>query len=127
MLKSLNFSDFDEEALSKYDRILKEDINKLSVDDISSNKDIVSTLEAVLWLVLQTENYTQSLIGAVSLGNDTDTIAALTGAITSIIYGYDDIPIKWKDKLLKKEYLVEYTKEYERILKVSEEKKYEED
>ena len=127
MLKSLNFSMFDEENLSKFDRILKEDINKLEVDDISSNKDVVSTLESVLWLVLHTENYTQSLIGAVSLGNDTDTIAALTGCITGIIYGYDDIPIKWKDKLLKKDYLVEYAKEYERVLKVSEDKRNEED
>ncbi len=127
MLKSLDLSIFNEDSLSKFNRILNGNINKLSLDEISSNKDIVSTIEAVLWLVLQTENYSQSLIGAVSLGNDTDTIAALTGAITSIIYGYDDIPMKWKDKLLKKDYLVEYCKEFERILKVSEEKRNEED
>ncbi len=127
MLKSLNYDLFEEEHLAKYERILKGDINKLTLDDISSNKDIVSTLEAVLWLVLKTENYSQSLIGAVSLGNDTDTITALTGGITAIIYGYDDIPLKWKDKLLKKDYLVEYCKEFERILKISEDKKYEED
>ncbi len=117
MLKSLNYSLFDEEHLSHYDRILKGDINKLSLDDINSNKDIVSTLEAVLWLVLKTENYSQSLIGAVSLGDDTDTIAALTGGITGLLYGYDEIPLKWKDKLIKKEYLIEYCKEFERVLK----------
>ncbi len=127
MLKSLNFDLFEEEHLSRFERILKGDINKLTLDDISSNKDIVSTLESVLWLVLKTENYSQSLIGAVSLGNDTDTIAALTGAITGIIYTYEDIPLKWKDKILKKDYLIEYCKEFERILKISEDKKYEED
>ena len=116
MIKSLNFSIFDDDNLSKFDRILNKDISKLKVDEINSTSDIISTLEAVLWIVLNTDNYSQSLIGAVSLGNDTDTICALTGAITSLLYGYDNIPSKWKDKLIKKEYLIEYSKEFERIL-----------
>ena len=43
------------------------------------------------------------MLTAVNLGDDTDTTAAVTGALAGIIYGYEEIPKEWIDKLANKE------------------------
>lgn len=42
---------------------------------------------------------------AVNLGDDTDTVAAVAGALAGALYGYDSIPIEWRKKLIKREYI----------------------
>ena len=69
--------------------------------------------EASLWVVLKSENYKESIIGAVNLGGDTDTIGAITGSMTGIIYGYDDIPKDWLKELARREYLEELSRKFE--------------
>lgn len=63
--------------------------------DIRSTGYVVDTLESVLWCLYNTSSYEEAVTDAVRLGGDTDTIAALTGACASLIYGYDSIPKKW--------------------------------
>jgi len=70
-------------------------------------------LEASLWVVLKSENYKESIIGAVNLGGDTDTIGAITGSMTGIIYGYDNIPKNWLKELARREYLEELSRKFE--------------
>jgi ADP-ribosylglycohydrolase len=38
---------------------------------------------------------------AVNLGEDTDTIGALTGGLSGIYYGLDEIPNGWINKLAR--------------------------
>ena len=52
-------------------------------------------------------------IKAINLGNDTDTIGAIAGSMAGIIYGIDNIPKEWLNKLLKKDYLIELVYEFE--------------
>ncbi|HIS19190.1 MAG TPA: ADP-ribosylglycohydrolase family protein, partial [Candidatus Coprovivens excrementavium] len=73
---------------------------------------IVDSLEACIWVLLQTDNYKSAIIGAINLGEDTDTIGALTGGLAGIIYGYDFIPEEWKDKIARKEYLLDIFEEF---------------
>ena len=61
----------------------------------------------MLYVILNTDSFDQALIGAINLGEDTDTIGAITGSIAGILYGYDSIPEKWLKKLKNKEYLNE--------------------
>ena len=61
----------------------------------------------MLYVILNTDSFDQALIGAINLGEDTDTIGAITGSIAGILYRYDSIPEKWLKKLKNKEYLNE--------------------
>lgn len=65
--------------------------------------DFQYTLEASLWCILNTATYSSAVLTAVNLGDDTDTTAAVTGALAGLIYGYEDIPKEWIDKLANKE------------------------
>lgn len=51
---------------------------------------------------MTTNNYKESVLLAVNLGEDTDTIAAITGSMSGLYYGIENIPKDWIDKLLNK-------------------------
>jgi len=88
-----------------YGRIVYEDISKLEEKNIKSSGYVVDTLEAAIWTILTSNSFEETILKAVNLGDDTDTIAALAGGLAGIIYGYDNIPTKWINVLQKKEYL----------------------
>lgn len=67
----------------------------LKRDDISSGGYVLDTYTAALWCLVNTTNYRDAVIEAVSLGRDTDTTAAVTGALAGIVYGYESIPAEW--------------------------------
>jgi poly(ADP-ribose) glycohydrolase ARH3 len=50
-------------------------------------------------------NFKESLLYAVSLGGDTDTIAAMTGAISGAYHGFEAIPEQWRSRLEQKDYI----------------------
>lgn len=51
------------------------------------------------------QNYVEAVQYAVSLGGDTDTIGAMTGAIAGAHHGEEGLPSRWKQKLEKVEYI----------------------
>lgn len=57
------------------------------------------TLEAALWCFLNTTSYAGCVLTAVNLGGDTDTTAAVAGAIAGVYYGFEAIPPKWIGQL----------------------------
>lgn len=116
LIKKLDYSHYQESTINAYNRILKEDISKYKLDEIESTGYVVSTLEAVLWMLFNTTSYQQAIIGSINLGNDTDTIAAICGSIAGIVYGYYQIPTKWIDKLQKKNYLIDLINKFEYLL-----------
>ncbi len=116
MVKLVDYSMFSSESLDVYSRILKDDIKKYSIRDIKSSGYVVDTLEASMWVVLNAKDYKEAIIGAINLGQDTDTIGAIAGSMAGIIYGYDSIPEKWLSKLVKKDYLEDLCIKFENIL-----------
>ncbi len=78
---------------------------QLDRNEINSSGYVVDTLEAVIWCLATTDTFKESLLKAVNLGLDTDTIAALTGGLAGLFYGYDAIPKEWLDALKRKEEL----------------------
>ena len=96
---------FRKEIISEYSRIIKDDINELSLEEIQSTNNVVDTLEAVIWIILNTETYNQAIVGAINLGGDTNTIGALVGAVAGVLYGVDNIPNKWMDSIKKKDFI----------------------
>ena len=116
-VKNIDYSMFSKESLDVYFRVLKEDINKVNIDDIKSSGYVVDTLEACLWVILNTESFKEAILNAVNLGNDTDTIGAITGSIAGIIYGYESIPNEWLESLAKREYLENLCNDFEKAVK----------
>lgn len=84
----------------------------LPVNEIRSSGYVVDTLEAAIWCLLNTKNYEQCVIGAVNLGEDTDTTGAVAGGLAGLAYGYEAIPARWLDKLQKREELERACEEF---------------
>lgn len=96
MIKCYDYSlFFDDDITEYYNRLLKANISKVRVDDIKSDGYVVHSLEAVLWIILNCNSFAESIVGAINLGDDTDTIGAIVGSIAGIIYGLDGIPSGW--------------------------------
>jgi len=51
------------------------------------------------------DKYAETVLYAVKLGGDTDTIASMSGAIAGALHGDDGIPEFWKRKLEKADYI----------------------
>jgi ADP-ribosylglycohydrolase len=50
---------------------------------------------------LTTDNYTDAVLKAVNLGEDTDTTGAVTGGLAGLLYGAENIPESWLKQIAK--------------------------
>ena len=91
--------------LHRYARLFDPDFAHLPTEEIRSTGYVVDTLEAALWCLLTTDSYRGCVLKAVNLGDDTDTTAAVAGALAAALYGYESIPREWADTLMKREYM----------------------
>ena len=105
-IQKQDYSLFSDYAVGKYSKILRNDIQNLQEDNISSSGYVVSTLEAVFWLFLNAEDYNTTILKAVNLGDDTDTVGAILGGLLGIQYGIDSIKESWKHQLKRYDYIV---------------------
>jgi poly(ADP-ribose) glycohydrolase ARH3 len=60
---------------------------------------------AIYCFLRHTQAYKDTVIYAISLGGDTDTIAAMAGAISGAYLGIEAIPSEWRAKLENGEYI----------------------
>ena len=71
--------------------------------EIRSGGFVRDTLKAATWCFVNTSSYEDCVLAAVNLGDDTDTTAAVAGALAGTAYGIDAIPREWIDTLRGKE------------------------
>lgn len=64
---------------------------------------VVTTLKAAKWCMMFS-SYEEAVLKAVNLGEDTDTVAAVTGSMAGAIWG---VPEKWKSAIKNKELIEE--------------------
>jgi ADP-ribosylglycohydrolase len=114
-LKNDDYSMYDYNSISKYDRLINDDIRKFKIDDIKSSGYVVDTWECVLWILLNSKSYKETIIAATNIGQDTDTIGAIVGSMAGIIYGLDKAPKQWLDTLVKKDYLIDLANKFENL------------
>lgn len=76
-------------------------IRDLRRDEIRSSGYVIDTFEAALWCLLQAETFADSVLLAVNLGSDTDTLAAVTGGLAGCLYGIEGIPAEWREGLVR--------------------------
>ncbi len=90
-----------------YGRLLEEGFDGLERSAIKSSGYVVDSLEAAVWCLLNTTNYSECVLNAVNLGEDTDTVAAIAGSLAGALYGYDAIPKEWLSKIKRLDYIEE--------------------
>ena len=66
---------------------------------IRSSGYVMHTLEAAMWSVGTTTSFEEAVIRAVNLGEDADTVGAVTGQLAGAIYGLQAIPGRWLEPL----------------------------
>ena len=66
---------------------------------------MAETLEAALWAVGSSATFEDALVDSVSLGGDSDTVGAVTGALAGAKYGASSIPKRWLEPLAWREEL----------------------
>ena len=90
-----------EQYFEQIERYLQGKLPEAHEDNIFSSGYVVHTLEASLWSLLTTSGYSEAVLRAVNLGEDTDTSGAVTGGLAGLAYGFDDIPSHWVEKLAR--------------------------
>ncbi len=91
----INLLSINPTEIALFDRLLRGNIYDLTKDKIYSSGYVLHTLEACIWCLLTTENYSDAVLKAVNLGEDTDTTGAVTGGLAGLLYGFDNIPTNW--------------------------------
>lgn len=89
--------------LPHFQRVFAGAIEQLPEEEIRGSGYVVHTLEASLWCLLRTNGYSEAVLKAVNLGEDTDTTGAVTGGLAGIAYGLEGIPQSWVEALARLE------------------------
>jgi ADP-ribosyl-[dinitrogen reductase] hydrolase len=87
------------EADAEVDRIARGGWQGKSRTEIRSSGYVIHTLEAALWSVAQAENFRDAILTAANLGEDADTVAAVTGQLAGALWGRGGIPPEWITRL----------------------------
>lgn len=87
-----------DEEVARYSRILHPAWSP-ATDDGPSNGSVWTCVAQAVWAVRTTSSFADAVIAAIELGGDTDTVAAVTGAIAGAVYGLQGIPVRWVSAL----------------------------
>ncbi|MGM0713818.1 ADP-ribosylglycohydrolase family protein [Brevibacillus parabrevis] len=98
--------------LKHYKRIFNENFLKTPQEEILSDGYVVHTLEAAIWCLGNTTSFKEAVLKAVNLGEDTDTVASVTGSLAGMYYKMDGIPEEWLEKIVRKQDIDELLKKF---------------
>lgn len=97
------FSDSPE--ITVFRDILQADLGSWDDSQVSSGGYVMETLTASLWCLLTTSSYSECVLKAVNLGDDTDTTGCVAGGLAGVYYGLNALPEAWSAKLPRQEAL----------------------
>ena len=101
-LKDFVKTEMYKEELSKVESLLEsgtEVSKKEVISELGNGEAAFNSVPTALYSFLRADSFKDAVIYAVSLGGDTDTIGAMTGAISGAYYGEATIPEEWEKKL----------------------------
>ncbi len=61
---------------------------------------VLIAFQNALWQLLHAPSLKEGVVNTVMRGGDTDTNAAIAGALLGAVYGRDAVPAQWRDTLL---------------------------
>lgn len=74
-------------------------------DEIKSSSYVVDTLEASIWCLANSNSFSEAVIKAVNLGDDSDTVGAVVGSLAAPLFGLDNKGKEWLTVLKKVDYI----------------------
>ena len=80
-----------------------------TISQISSSGYCCDTLEAALWCLINSDSFEEAVLMAVNLGDDADTVGAVTGQLAGAYYGASQIPERWIKQLAKLDLITHLT------------------
>jgi ADP-ribosyl-[dinitrogen reductase] hydrolase len=80
-------------------------------NEIKSSGYVAHSLEAAIWCVARTGSFDEAVLLAANLGDDADTVAAITGQLAGALYGYRAIPQEWLCKLTSQDMIFEVARQ----------------
>jgi len=117
MVKCQDYSFFNQDKLSKFDRILNSDLTSLSINDIKTSNDVVESLEACLWVFLKSDKYRDAVVGAINLGGNTCLYGSIVSSISAMFYKRVNIPEKYIKEVPNLDELKYLSNKFEDVLK----------
>ncbi len=111
------YKEYSNDSIKYYQRILDGSLINEPEEKIKSSGFVVDSLEASIWCVLNNNNYKDTVLKAVNLGEDTDTIGAITGSMAGLLYGYENIPKEWLAKIKSRTYAEELCNKFNEVIK----------
>lgn len=85
--------------------LLNADLALWPADEVRSGGYVMETLTASLWCLLTTSSFSECVLKAVNLGDDTDTTGCVAGGLAGALYGLGAIPAGWLSTLPRQEEL----------------------
>ena len=94
------------EELDTLATLIQADFVNLARTQVQGTGYVVQCLEAALWSIFNADNYRDTVLNAVNLGQDTDTTACVAGAPAALLYGAEAIPANWLEALARREEII---------------------
>jgi poly(ADP-ribose) glycohydrolase ARH3 len=111
-LSTCTKQDIYEQRLKKVVALLTEQNKGKIVAELGNGIEAFNSVPtAIFSFLLHYDSFSEAVLYAVSLGGDTDTIGAMTGAISGAYLGIESIPDSWKEKLENMPYIDELARE----------------
>lgn len=105
-LSSLIEHEVYKEKLSKIRELLGEEDKLKVVWELGNGIEAFNSVPTAIYSFLaHPDSFEEAVVYAISLGGDTDTIGAMTGAIAGARLGVESIPETWRGKLENREYI----------------------
>jgi poly(ADP-ribose) glycohydrolase ARH3 len=96
------------QKLEKVGILLREADRAKVVAELGNGVEAFNSVPTAIYSFLShPHSFGEAILFAVSLGGDTDTIAAMTGAISGAYLGVGSIPDRWRSKLENRAYIEE--------------------
>jgi ADP-ribosyl-[dinitrogen reductase] hydrolase len=92
---------------SIFTRIVGQKVYELPEPQIFSTGYVLHTLEASIWCFMNTKTFSEAIWKAVNLGDNTDTVASVTGALAGLYYGYSSIDTTFVTNLSEKDRILD--------------------
>jgi poly(ADP-ribose) glycohydrolase ARH3 len=105
-LKDFTRSEVYRRKLEATEGLLDEEDRLRVVRKLGNGIEAQNSVPTAIYSFLRSpKSFEESLLYAISLGGDTDTIGAMTGAISGAYHGVEVIPERWKARLERRVYI----------------------